>query len=254
MPNPIRARPSDRPELRRRLAQWGAQRAPGARRKARRRPLQTEDRDELAAAPDHRRGQRIEVGFALADGLGHPGVARASSSRASDARSVIVRSVNADQLFGNARLIGRRAEREHHLAGGGGVGDARPPESRHADHARRRRDEVDGDRLAPARNRQRRGLAGLLHQPGQPRPRPLAHVELAEHAVRQCHELEPEAVGAVGGALDETAGLERAQQPGGRARVDPDPPRELVDPETGIARGHLVEQRQRARHRGHPLP
>ena len=78
--------------------------------------------------------------------------------------------------------------------------------------------EVDRDRLAPAGNRQGRGLAGLLHEPRQPWSRALAHVELPEHPVGQRDELQPQPVGAARRALDEPAVLERPEQPGCGAR------------------------------------
>ena len=79
-----------------------------------------------------------------------------------------MRSVRAHQVA----LARERAaaEREHHLADRGRVGDARAPEPRHADDARARRDRVDGDRLALARaataSRSRRCAPSARPAPG----------------------------------------------------------------------------------------
>ena len=203
---------------------------------------------------DHRGCQRVQIWLALAHRLGDPRCPhRLELGRQCGPVGDRALGVSHQFAFCTHAAIGY-AERQHHLPGGGGVGHARPAHPRHAHHARRRRHEVDRDRLATPRHRQGRGLAGLLDEPRQPRPRALAHVQLAEHPVRQRHQLQPQPVGPVRGALDQASVLERRQQPRRRARIDPDSPRQFVDPEAGVAARHLVEQRERARHRGHPLP
>ena len=98
-----------------------------------------------------------------------------------------MRSVSADEVT----LARQRAaaEGQHHLADRGRVGDARPPESGHADDARARRHRVDGDRLALARERERRRLAGASPSSSTRIGRARAcDVEPREHAVGERHE------------------------------------------------------------------
>ena len=59
-------------------------------------------------------------------------------------------------------------------------------------------------------------------------------------------EVQTEAVGTAGLALDEPAAFQRGEQPRCGARVDAGSAGELVDAEAGIARRECVEQRERA--------
>jgi hypothetical protein len=126
------------------------------------------------------------------------------------------------------------------------VTDAAAPEPREADDARGGSDEVDGDRLAVAGQRQRRGLAGVRDEPGEQGTRELPHVKAGKHPVGERDEVQTEAVGTAGLTLDEPAAFQRGEQPRCGARVDAGSAGELVDAEAGIARRECVEQRERA--------
>ena len=81
-------------------------------------------------------------------------------------------------------------------------------------------------------------------QRAQLRAREVAHVEPRQHAVGERDEVQPEPVRAAGLALDESAALQRREQPRGAARVHADPPGQRVD--AGRPLGQGVEQRERA--------
>src|SRR5581483_4771393 len=70
-----------------------------------------------------------------------------------------------------------------------------------------------------------------------------------EHAIRQRHQLQAEPVGTLGRTLDQAAGLQRAEQPGGGARIDPDAARQLADAGAPVRLGYRIEQRDRPRDR-----
>jgi len=93
------------------------------------------------------------------------------------------------------------------------VTHAAAPESREADDARRGGDEVDGDGLASAGQRQRRRLAGVRDQAREQGARELADVEAGQYAIGERDEVQTEAVRAAWVALDEPAAFQRREQP-----------------------------------------
>ena len=94
---------------------------------------------------------------------------------------------------------------------------------------------------------QGRGLAGDRDKLFKRRARELADVEPGERAVGERDELEPEAVRPARVTGDIAVALERREQARRGAGVDADPPGELGDAEVGVARGELIEQRERTR-------
>ena len=123
--------------------------------------------------------------------------------------------------------------------------DRRPPESRHRLDLVRAGDEVDGDRVLVARDRQGRGLAGRLDEGDEMGSRDLADVEPREDGVREVDEAEAELVAAGGlDALDETGGGERSELARYGARRHARAPCDLVRAElASVCKG--VEHRDR---------
>ena len=107
-------------------------------------------------------------------------------------------------------------------------------------------DEVDGDRVRVAGNRERGRLAGRVDQRDEVGARDLAHVESREHRVREVDEADAEAVAAGRvDALDETRRSERAELARDGARRHAGPPRNLVRAElAAFCKG--VEHRDRS--------
>ena len=141
---------------------------------------------------------------------------------------------------------GATAESKHDLPGGRRVTDARSAELGDATHRLRALNEVDGDRVALAGDRERRRLARHVDERLQMRTRKIAEVEPPERRVAELDKPEPQPVATrIGDALDESAGNERRELPGRGARVQTGAPRDLVRPELAVG--------QRLEHGNGPL-
>jgi hypothetical protein len=146
-----------------------------------------------------------------------------------------------------------RREREHHLPGGGGVGDARPAHARDRADARPREDEVDRHRVGVTRHRERRRLARLVGQRVEVRAGGRAQVDAAERVAREPQHLGADPVAAgLGPVLDIARGHQRGQDPRHGRGVDPGHARELVRAGVAADLGEGVEHAQCALDRCQP--
>ena len=143
-------------------------------------------------------------------------------------------------------LRGRVAlrEREHDLAGGRRVADARAPEPRDALHDRRALDEVDCHGMPFARRRQGHRLARLLGKRPEVGVRDLTQVEARQDRVAKLEETQAQPVApALGHVLDVAGVRERGEEAGHGAGVDPGQPGDLVRPQLPPG-GEDVENRE----------
>ncbi len=210
---------------------------------ARRRALDADDPDEVAAAVAHGRGDRGKVLLALLPRLG-------VTTPANPLELLDELSPRRDRARRERReRIGREldvAEREHHLAGRGRMADARAAELGDALDDGGAVGEVDGDRVVLARGRQRRRLARLPDERLEVRPGELAEVEPPEHGVPELDEPQRQAIAArLRHVLDEAGRGERREQPRDRAGVDRRATCDLVRAELAAV-GESVEHRERA--------
>ena len=202
-----------------------------------------------ASAPDgaeHGGGDRVDVGLALTEhACRTPARGRVAISSASDARSVIVRSVNATR----SRSRGSGPPPNASITFPTAVAWATLGRPSRAMLTTLLRDGAESTVIASrvARQGQRRRLAGPLHQLNEQRPGERLEVKPGEHPVGERHEREPEPVrGLRVVALDEAERIERREQARRRARVDADPAGDLVDAESVLTVAQLVED-ERAR-------
>jgi len=182
-------------------------------------------RGQLASGPEHGRGDCVQVRLALTGGPRPAPLAHRID-------------LAPKRLPADHGAIGEplerpyerelRAEREHHLARGGGVGDAGPADPGHRRHAGVAGDEVDRDGVRLRRERERGRLAQRTLELFQVRPPHDAQVEASDDMVGQRQQVRAQAVAAgVGDVLDVPGvdqGRERARD---GARVDPGQARQL---------------------------
>ena len=122
------------------------------------------------------------------------------------------------------------------------MADARAAEPRHALQVAVGRDEVDGDRVAVAGDRERRGLADLVHELLEVGAGEVAEVEPAEHRVRVAERPHAEPVAARrGDVLDEPDARERAELARDGAGADPRPARHVGRPELASLGEHVED-------------
>src|SRR5918999_2694624 len=146
------------------------------------RPLEAEDAGEATVGAEDGSGDRVEVALALARRL-RPAV----RADALDCGSELgwIRHGSSREAFEAAGRKSGFAKCERHLSGRGGVGNARAAEPRDALDRRGALREVDGDRVALARDRERGGLACLLDERFQVGTRHRTEVEPAERRVAE---------------------------------------------------------------------